>query len=387
MLRQMLQCAGMPALMFAVMFAGSGVFSGAGAIAAPSKPGPQGLVVPTDYPTIQAAIDASKRGGRITILAGTYLEQVAITKDLTITGAGIDATIVRAPDTLLPGPLGSPAILEVYAGVRASVTGVTVSGPGAAPCGAPDMLRWGVRVDPGARLDFRYGAVRDIQNTPMEMCPRSGTAISVGSFVPGSAPSALNIDHSEVTGYQATGIIVLGEGSSAAIDHNLIAGPGHAGGVPTNGIELVAGAVGTIAHNTVSGNICPEGMPDVCGPDFFTQIQNAGIGAGGSGPGTVIAQNLLVGNQIGLFLSEVDAISQNVMRDNDYFGMGLVGVADGAFTIDGGEISGGGGGIWVTAVLVDMTVTLNKVTFSGLAGQPVETLEDGGYTATVIGAP
>jgi hypothetical protein len=29
----------------------------------------------------------------------------------------------------------------------------------------------------------------------------------------------------EVTGFQATGIIVLGEGSSANIDHNLVAGP------------------------------------------------------------------------------------------------------------------------------------------------------------------
>ncbi|HKQ98161.1 MAG TPA: hypothetical protein VJV75_09825 [Candidatus Polarisedimenticolia bacterium] len=381
MLRHLLQCAELPALMFAVLFAGSGVF------AAPGGSGPKAIVVPDDYPTIQAAIDAAKRGGRITVLAGTYAEQVAITKDLTIVGAGMDQTIVRAPNSLAPGPLGSPAILEVHAGVRASVSGLTVSGPGAAPCGASDMLRWGVRVDPGATLAFRYGAVRDIQNTPMAMCPRSGTAISVGTSTPGGAPSALNIDHSEVTGFQTTGIIVLGEGSTANIAHNLVAGPGHAGGLPTNGIELVAGAVGTIAHNTVSGNICPDGMPDVCGDDFFTQIQNAGIGAGGSGPGTVITQNLLVGNQIGLFLSECDEISQNVMRDNDYFGMGLVGVTDGSFTIDGGEVTGGGGGIWVTAILVDMTVALNKVGFSGLSGQPVEIIEDGGFTAKVVGAP
>lgn len=381
MFRIAMQCAVIGLLAFATLI---GSFE---ALAAPERPGANGIVVPTDYPTIQAAIDASKRGGRITILAGVFTEQVALTKDLSIVGAGMDATIIRAPENLVPGPLGSPAILEVYGGVRASIQGVTVSGPGASPCGASDVLRWGVRVHPDARLDFRYGAVRDIHNTPMAVCPRSGTAISVGSSTPGSAPSILNIDHSEVTNYQSVGIIVLGEGTEARIDQNIVAGPGHAGGVPTNGIELVAGAVGTVVHNTVSGNVCPAGMPEICGPDFFTQFQEAGIGAGGSGPGTVISHNLLVGNQIGLFLSEADEIAHNVMRDNEYFGMGLIGATDGLFTIEGAEISGGGGGIWVTAILVDMTVVLNKVAFSGLSGEAVEILEDGGYTASVVGAP
>jgi len=219
------------------------------------------------------------------------------------------------------------------------------------------------------------------------MCPRSGTAISVGSSVPGSPPATITVDHSEITNYQTTGVIVLGSGSWGNVSQSLVAGPGHAGGVPTNGIELVAGAVGVITHNTISGNICPDDIPEVCGPDFFTQFQEAGIGAGGSGPGTIISQNLLVGNQIGLFLSEVDAISQNTMVDNDYFGMGLVGVGSGAFTIDGGRITGTGGGMWVTAVIVDMNVRLNNVDFSGLSGPPVEILEDGGFTATVTGGP
>src|SRR5262245_60243789 len=324
------------------------------ALAAPGRPGSPALVVPTDYPTIQSAIDASRRGGTVLVLPGTYTEQVAITKDLTLVGAGMDVTIIRAPAALEPGPLGSPAILEVWAGARAAVSGLTVRGPGAAACGQAGVLRWGVRVDPGARLDFSYGAVRDIQNTPMAVCPRSGTAIAAGSFVPDSPPSVLNVDHSEVTGYQSLGIIVLGAGSTASISQNVVTGPGHPGGVPTTGIELVAGAVGTIVHNTVSGNVCPDGMPDICGPDFFTQIQEAGISAGGNGPGTVISHNLLVGNQLGLFLSESDEIAHNVMRDNEYFGLALVGVDTAAFTIEGAAIIGGGGRLSRTAVISDM---------------------------------
>jgi len=38
-------------------------------------------------------------------------------------------------------------------------------------------------------------------------------------------------------------------------------------------------------------------------------------------------------------------------------------------------------------VLTDMTVVLKKVTFSGLSGQAVEILEDGGFTGTVVGGP
>jgi hypothetical protein len=365
-----------------IMAAASGPLS-----AAPGGPGPQSLVVPTDYATIQSAVDAVRPGGTVTVLAGTWFEQVTITKNLTLAGAGMDATIIRAPATLVPGPLGSPAIVEIYNGAEVSMSGLTVSGPAAAACGSADVVRWGVRVHPGSHLEFGFAAVRDIHNTPMAMCPRSGTAISVGSSTPGAEPSSLTIHHSEVTNYQSVGIIVLGEGSWADISRNTIAGPGHAGGVPTNGIELVAGAVGTVDHNTVSGNVCPAGMPDVCGPDFFTQFQEAGIAAGGSGPGTVISHNLLVGNQMGLFISEVDELAHNTIVDSDYFGIGLVGVTDGLFTIEGAEIAGGAGGIWVTAVLVDMTVVLRKVTFTGLSGSDVEILEDGGFTATVIGGP
>lgn len=353
--------------------------------AAPSSPGPPRIVVPTDYPTIQAAIDAARPGRTIEVLAGIYVEQISISKNLTLVGAGMDATIIRAPGTLVPSTQGFSAIVEVNNGARVSMSRLTVSGPGAAACGEDGALRWGVRVHTNAHLDFGFAAVRDIQDTPMAPCPRSGTAFSVGSPVPGVPPASLRIHDSEVTGYQTTGIIVLGVGSRADIIHNTIAGPGHAGGVPTYGIELVAGAAGTIAHNTISGNICPDNMPEECGTDFYNQTQVAGIGAGG--PGIVISHNLLIGNQIGLYLAEVDEISQNVMVDNDFFGVGLVGEDTGSFTLSGGEIRGGGGGLWVVAAFMDVTVDLRNVSFSGQSGSAVEVFEDGGFTATVVGGP
>lgn len=349
------------------------------------------IVVPRDFPTIEAAIDAAEPKRTIKVRAGTYTEQLVITKDLQIVGAGMDTTIIRAPAMLVPGPLGSPSIVEIYNGASVAMSRLTVAGPGAVACGAVDehgneipRLRWGIRVHSEAHLDFGFAAVRDIHDTPMAQCPRSGAGITVGQPQPGTPLATANIHHSEVTNYQTLGIIAFGVGSWANVTHSVIAGPGHEGGVPTDGIELVAGAVGTVAHNRVSGNVCPAGFEHDCGPDFFTQFQHGGIVAGGNGPGTVVTHNLVFENQIGLYLSEVDELSHNVMVDNDFFGIGLVGFADDPFVVTGGSITGGGGGVWVIAAFADMTVVLKKLAFSGLSGPAVEELECCGFSATVI---
>src|SRR5262249_30260005 len=96
----------------------SGVFQVA--IAKPVSAGPPPIVVPTDYPSIQAAIDAAKPGRIVMVLPGTYTEQISIGKNLTLIGAGMDVTIVRAPATLVPNHLGSPSIVEVYNGANVS---------------------------------------------------------------------------------------------------------------------------------------------------------------------------------------------------------------------------------------------------------------------------
>src|SRR5262245_4232746 len=136
------------------------------------------LVVPTQYPSIQAAIDAANPGATVKVLAGTYTEQIVVSKDLTIIGAGMDATTIRAPAALVNGQLGSPSIVEVY-GAAVSMRQLTVAGPGAIACGAVDengdeipRLRWGIRVHSEGHLDFGFAAVRNIHDTPMAQCPR-----------------------------------------------------------------------------------------------------------------------------------------------------------------------------------------------------------------------
>jgi parallel beta-helix repeat protein len=57
---------------------------------------PPQLIVPTDYPTIQQAIDAAITGTRILVLNGTYFEQLKINKTVSIIGENKSATIIDA---------------------------------------------------------------------------------------------------------------------------------------------------------------------------------------------------------------------------------------------------------------------------------------------------
>ena len=368
----------MVAIVVASMLGLSPGAHGSTSSAAAPKPAP--LVVPTGFPTIQSAVDAAAPGGRIKILAGTYVEQVRIDKQVTIVGAGMDKTVIRAPAVLESNELDEITIVDVTAGASVSMSRLTVAGPGPGTCD-DGALTAGIRVRDEAHLDLRFAAVRDIHDTPFAACFRSANAIFVGD-VPFPAAS-LTIDHSEVSNYQGVGIVVLGFGSTAMITHNTVTGPGMAKGVATGGIEFPVGSVGTISHNVVSGNICPPTDP-TCGTDWFTQFQLAGIGAGGSGPGTIITNNLVFDNQVGLLLGESDEIRGNRMVDNDFFGLALL---DGNFVVDGGLIRGGGGGLWVIADAVDTNVTLNHVTMTRLSGPEVGKVECCGFTATVTVVP
>jgi hypothetical protein len=335
-------------------------------------------VVPRAYPTIQSAVDAAKAGDTIKVLPGTYVEQVSIGKHLTLTGSGSVSTIIRAPATLTPGQLGSNSIVEIHNGAAVAISHLAITGPGSGTCEA-GALNSGIRVLGSSRLDLRFARVTHIHDTPLRDCFHSGHGVAIGGG-PDSTGTA-RIRDSYIADYQVAGILVSNEGSTATISRNVVAGPGPSDVAATGGIELVRGAVGTVSQNVVSGNAC--GSPDLgCGPDFFNEFQVAGITGGGVG--TVISRNLLSGNQIGIYVADAAAISDNILVDNHYFGIAL---QDGVFTVRNDRIRGGVGGVAAIAAFADTTAVLNNVKIAATSGARVQEFECCGFTATTIDRP
>lgn len=326
------------------------------------------LRVPQSFPTIQAAVDAAASGDTVRIAPGTYTEQVSIGKDLKLVGAGTGATIIRAPGTLAPGQDGETSIVEIHRGASVEISRLTVSGPGSGTCDN-GPLQNDILILPDGHLDLRHAEVVDIHDSTLSDCFRSGNGV-IGFF------ASASIRHSVVRNYQAAGVVIVG--GTATIRHNIITGPGSTPAVAPEGIVLVEGATVTVSHNIISGNRC--GSPALgCGPDFFNEFQVAGIVGGG--PGTLISHNLLFNNQVGIYVGESADLKNNLLVNNDYFGLAL---QDGTFTSKKDEITGGQGGVAVIAAFVDTTATLKNIKIAGTSGPPVQEFECCGFTATAI---
>lgn len=97
--------------------------------------------VPSDYPTIQEAVNAASSGDTIQVAAGTYREQIYINKNLTLLGAGNTAggdTSFIVPPTagmsqpFLPTRQERPIVGVDSMGTNVIFDGFTVDGEGRA---------------------------------------------------------------------------------------------------------------------------------------------------------------------------------------------------------------------------------------------------------------
>ncbi|MER7770606.1 right-handed parallel beta-helix repeat-containing protein [Kitasatospora sp. NPDC096140] len=326
--------------------------------------------VPTDYPTIQAAVDAAQPGDEIRVRPGTYREQLFVGKDLRISGAGADTTRILAPAVLAPGEDGGTSIVEIHGGARVAMSRLAVSGPGSGTC-ASGALGSGIRVLSGGHLDLNNAAVSHITDTPAAPCPHSAVGIFVGDFPTGTGSATIR--NSRISDYQGSGVTVLNAGSSVSVLESEVTGHPT---ISTDGIGFVLGATGTVARSTITDNACRP-SDSQCGPDFFSQTQHAGIVAGA--PGTVITGNSVNRNQVGIYAVGSADLSRNSLTDNDYFGMAL---QDGTFTVRQHRIEGGVGGVAVIAATADTTATLDRVSIRRTSGAPVQIFECCGFTAT-----
>ena len=157
---------------FALFVTGAGQASGAASHV---------IVVPRDYPTIQAAVDAAAPGDTINVRGGTYTEEVVIGKDLDLRGAGAGSTLIRSPAALTPYAVtlgGTPisSIVRVAHGAHVRMSGLTVSGPD--PCGIVS----GVVTVQGANLELTDARVSNIVPATTTCAQAQGYGVLFGLY-------------------------------------------------------------------------------------------------------------------------------------------------------------------------------------------------------------
>jgi Right handed beta helix region len=351
------------------------------------------LVVPTQYSTIQGAIDAAKPCDIVQVLPGTYAEQLVVNKSITLVGNSSSNTIIQAPSTLNKDFFGATYIVEVANEAKVMMAGFNVTGPapGTGTCGG---LTNGIEVLGGASLSLSSSIVTHIHDNPFApLC--DGYAVSVG---PSTDAGIQSVGHLFITGvtitdYQAIGIDVGGVGSTATIVGNTITGDGYSEGQNFQyGIDVYQNSTTTIKYNTISNNQCTyEGeQAEDCGLAIHGASQTSGIFVGYNIiTKNVIEHNTLFNNDEGIYvengypdvLPSKTVVAYNTIINSTEYGVELQDIND---TISNNLIVGGLYGVAIGADYVNSTATLVKDTFAGQALADWQTQSYDGYIATVV---
>lgn len=293
-----------------------------------------------------ALTQAAASGDTINIAAGTYVEQLSVSKSVTLSGASAASTVIAAPATLaintaIPGSGGDrTAIVFVGGGVTALMRDLHVQGPGTTSCAS---LGYGVFVGGGATLAFRNGRITLVRDLypPLSGC-QNGTGIRFGAAATGQVGRG-SVENTTIETFQKNGITVDHLGSNATISGNTINGELPPPGIAQNGIQVSRGATATISGNTVRNEQCGAAS---CGPSFTQESATAILLYN---PGNVtVSGNTLATSDYGLLLANDQAssaiinVSGNTFTDNRYGGVFASG---GTFNLTGNTISGGQFGV------------------------------------------
>jgi parallel beta-helix repeat protein len=195
-------------------------------------------------------------------------------------------------------------VVQQYGGT-ANVTNGTITTSGLAEVcdGGADRLR-GVLFDgaSGSITNLQVLNINQNQGPVLSGC-QEGNAIEARNF--GGSPSTINvtIDGNTISGYQKTGIVVNGD-AAGVVTNNTITGDGPQAFIAQNGIQIGFGATAQVKRNTVTGNSYTGNTGDASGGVLVVAGPFYGSGYSVSDQ---IDGNTLIGNDIGVWLSQIDA--------------------------------------------------------------------------------
>ncbi len=347
--------------------------------------------------TIQGEVDHGIAGDTVLVKSGTYPEQVVINKNLTVTGAGQATTNIVPPATLAdnaPSPAGFHVIslLTVENSATGNVSGFTIKGPFAGTHACADDAT-GVYVHASATINLTASSIKDVYLLPFPAlfgC-QAGIGIRIGQYINGdsaitSTPGKATIDGVTVSGYQKGGIVVAEAGSDATIKNSTVTGVGNTAAIAQNGIQVSYGAKADIRNNIVKDNRCDN---STCGPDIVNQSQSAGILLYLQAAGTVVDNNTVSNNDMGIYhySSTSVTINANLFTANRYAGVVL---NQGKATVSNNEITGASNfGVGVVSYKDDTanaegTLTNNFITGAGVGVKLIDDFTGDTFIPTIV---
>ncbi len=273
------------------------------------------------FSKIQDAIDAAGSGATIHVAAGTYVEQLSVTKHLTLVGADAATTIVRAPDTLSAcfSVSGSPrkAIICVE-NTDADVTNLTVDGAGKGNANASFL---GIAYH-NATGTVSGNTIIHVRNNPLD---GSGNGVSIYGYNDDAAARTIDVTGNTTSDYGKNGMAFAGEALTANVTGNTVTGMGATGVLAQNGIQLGWAATGSVTGNTVTNNAWTGTYGGSNDPTTDPEADGAAaVLLYGAAAGVDIGGNTFTGNQFGVW--SVAAPSLNV-HDNTITGLSHTGSA------------------------------------------------------------
>jgi parallel beta-helix repeat protein len=266
--------------------------------------------------------------------AGTYNTQISITSsNVALTaapGTKADQAIIEPSSVVVNNYMGYfgvyPQAAIILAGISGgdNLVGVSVSNlviNGAA--GSPSLDNYPVCTTDYAGINYN-GASGSISNNVVEnmYLPVDQAGCANGGGIDGDTNNAgpaetITITHNIVPNYGEFGIACFGSGVDCNMADNSM--PFYAAYASLSkgpaGIAVLGGSVGIVDHNTISGNMCTdEATVPTCGPNLLTQTQGAGIFTLASGAGTVLRDNVLIDNDVGIsVVFDVVSVTNNLI--------------------------------------------------------------------------
>jgi parallel beta-helix repeat protein len=295
------------------------------------------------YFTIQSAVTAASAGDTINVAAGTYTEQVVITRSLTLQGAGAANTTIQAPATLTATTwthrgTAFNTLIEVNGatvhGITVNISGFTIDGLNKSSASP----RYTGIVYYNANGTISANTITKFGSAPVAGEDGWGVFVVEGCNV---AISGNTIDN-----WSKGGIVVDGDDDipntdvTATITGNTITGAGDIAASAQNGIQISRGATGTVNSNNIISNIgftpttysaagilvyMADGVT-VSGnttnnteTGVYVQDQNTSGGISGN----VVSDNNITGSKYGVYVlrSSNTEISGNTIDGSTYFGV------------------------------------------------------------------